>query len=241
MPAPLRCAALQIEPHFADPDAGFLQAERLLAEVGPLDLVLLPETCLTGYVSPAGDFDLSPQAEPLDGPTAARLARLAREHQVVLAGPLIERDGGRVFNSFLVFGPDGALLARYRKRHPWIPERWATPGDLPYPRIALRGRSLLLAICYDVHFLSEEIPGLLDRADVLLFPSAWVDGQAPDDTRATLLPALARRHRIAIVHANWARARPRLPGQGGSRILGPDGASLAPRLGLEVGVVVAGV
>jgi predicted amidohydrolase len=239
LPAPLRCAALQIEPHFADPDAGFLQVERLLAEVGPLDLALLPETCLTGYVSPGGDFDLSPLAEPVDGPTAARLARLAREHRVVLAGPLIERDGSRRFNSFLVFGPDGALLAHYRKRHPWSPERWATPGDLPYPRIRLRGRLLVLAICFDVHFLSGEIPGLLDRADALLFPSAWVDDQRPDDTRATLLPALARWHRITIVHANWARARPRLPGQGGSRILGPDGALLAPRLGLEVGAAVA--
>ncbi len=235
----MRCAALQIEPHFADPDAGFLQVERLLAEVGPLDLALLPEACLTGYVSPGGDFDLSPQAEPVDGPTAARLARLAREHRVALAGPLIERDGGRVFNGFLVFGPDGAPLARYRKRHPWIPERWATPGDLPYPRIELRGRILVLAICYDIHFLSNEIPGLLDEADVLLFPSAWVDAQTPDDSRATLLPALARRHRMAIVHANWARARPRLPGQGGSRILGPDGALLAPRLGPGVGAAVA--
>ncbi|MDW8252209.1 MAG: carbon-nitrogen hydrolase family protein [Myxococcales bacterium] len=235
----MRCAALQIEPHFADPEVGFVQVERLLAEVGPLDLALLPEACFTGYVSSTGDFNLSPMAEPLDGPTATRLACLAHKHQVTLAGPLIERDGARFFNSFLIFGPDGTLLARYRKRHPWFPERWATPGDLPYPRLDLRGRSLLLAICYDVHFLSEEISEHLDRADILLFPAAWVDGQTPEDTRSTLLPGLARHHRIAIVHANWARTHPYLPGQGGSRILGPDGALLAPRLGLEVGFTVA--
>ena len=33
-----------------------------------------PEAALTGYVSARGDFDLAPVAEPLEGPTGARLS-----------------------------------------------------------------------------------------------------------------------------------------------------------------------
>ncbi|MCU0657018.1 MAG: carbon-nitrogen hydrolase family protein [Polyangiaceae bacterium] len=231
MRAPLRCAALQLEHRFGDVEGALQRVDGLLNRAGPLDLVLLPEACLTGYVSPTGVFDLSPQAEPLDGPTAGALGALARKHQVTLVAPLIERAGRACHNSYLVHGPDGALLAHYRKRHPWFPERWATPGRLPYPELQLGERRLLLAVCFDIHFLDEEIPAALDRADLLLFPSAWVDGQAPEDTRAELLPWLARRHRLAILNANWARSRPRLPGQGGSRLVGPDGGCLGGPLG----------
>lgn len=236
---PLRCAALQIAHRFGDPDAALAQADALLRGAGPLDLALLPEACLTGYVSPSGDFDLRPQAEPLDGPTSARLGDLAREHRVTLAAPLVEQEGSRAYNSFVIHGPDGARLAHYRKRHPWFPERWATAGALPYPVVEIGGRRVVLAICFDIHFIAREIPSVLGEADALLFPSAWVDGGAPEDSRVGLLPALARRFRLAIIHANWARCRPRLPGQGGSRILGPDGALRAPLLGEEPGIVVA--
>jgi predicted amidohydrolase len=105
--------------------------------------------------------------------------------------------------------------------------------------VELAGRRVALAICFDVHFIAREIPSLLEDADALLFPSAWVDGGAPEDSRAGLLPALACRFHLAIIHANWARSRPRLPGQGGSRILGPDGELRAPQLGEEPGIVVA--
>lgn len=235
----MRFAALQIEHHFGDPGAALRQIDAFLEGAGPLDLVLLPEACLTGYVSPTGNFDLSPQAEPLDGPSAQALAGLARKFHTTLAGPLIEREGRRVFNSFLVFGPDGTRIAHYRKRHPWFPERWATAGTLPYPRFQLDGLTCTLAICFDVHFLEEENSAPLQGADLLLFPSAWVDGRAPEDTRAELLPGMATRQGLTILNANWARSRPHLPGQGGSRIVGPRGQHLASPLGEAVGLIVA--
>jgi len=228
--APLRCAALQIEHRFGDPEAALAQADALLASAGPLDLALLPEACLTGYVSPSGNFDLTPQAAPRGGPVEARLAALARRHGVTLAGPVIEREGGCCYNAFVVHDAGGQVVARYRKRHPWYPETWATPGADVYPRFVVAGRTITLAICFDIHFVDDEAGPLLDGVDVLLFPSAWVNGQRRSDTRGYLLPALATRRRVAIVNANWARSQPRLPGQGGSMIVGPGGemAATAP-------------
>lgn len=187
-------------------------------------LVTLPEASLTGYVSPRGEFDLRPFAEPLDGPTNHALARLAARHRVALAGPLIEQAGEKVFNSYLLYGDSGERLGHWRKRHPWIPETWATPGDLGTPIVEWEGCKLTAGVCYDLHFLPEDAPDALASADVLLFPSAWVE---EEDSRLPRLRALARRFHVAVVNPNWGRGSPRVPSQGGSLLLDAQGVLLA--------------
>ncbi len=177
-----------------------------------------------GVRLPTLDFDLRPFAEPLTGPTATAVAALARAHGCHLAGPLVELDGDRVYNTTLVFAPDGALCARYRKRHPWYPETWATAGDDAPPVFDVRGVPVTLAVCFDVHFVGQDAARELTDAQVLLFPRAWVER---GDTRGAILPELARRFDVAVVNANWGAGAPRVSGQGGSRILGADGAVLA--------------
>ena len=199
--------------------------DRQLAAGPATDLVLLPEASLTGYVSPGGSFDLTPFAEPDDGPTARALAALATKHRVHLAAPLIERDGALLHNAFVILAPDGVQLAKYRKRHPWYPETWATPGDTPNPLVRIGSVDVTLAICFDVHFLEEEAPEVLDRAQLLLFPSAWVD-DGPDDARGPLLAALAQRHDLTIANANWGPGAVRAQGQGRSRFVHATGGSL---------------
>ncbi len=201
--------------------------DRALAALAPgVDLALVPETCVTGYVSPRGDFDLTRFAEPLDGETSRALAALAQKHGVALAGPLIELDRRRRFNALVLFDREGARVGHWRKRHPWLPERWATPGDLGTPTVELAGARVTACICFDVHFISDDAGEALDAADVMLFPSAWVD--EPDcDLRDEILPELARKHRVWVVNANWGDGVPSLYGQGRSRIVAPDGSVVA--------------
>src|SRR5689334_7450044 len=79
-------------------------------------LVVLPETF--SWRGPAArDQD---EAETLAGPTLRLLADLARRLEVTLvAGSILERaDGGASpFNTSVVLGPDGRMLASYRKVH----------------------------------------------------------------------------------------------------------------------------
>jgi predicted amidohydrolase len=186
--------------------------------------VLLPEASLTGYVSPRGEFDLARYAEPVDGASAQGLRALAVRHGAVVVGPLIEAGAdGRVYNATVGFAPDGARVIHYRKRHPWVPERWATRGELPYPLVSIGGRKLTLAVCYDGHFVADEAGDVLREADVLLFPSAWVDDE---DTRTPLLQEIAAAFDVAVVNANWGPGVVKLPGQGGSMILARGGGSL---------------
>jgi predicted amidohydrolase len=221
---PLHVAVLELPARWNEPSIVLAETDHLLSSGGAPDLALLPECALTGYVSPGGDFDLGPFAEPLTGPTASALASLARAHACYLGGPLVERSGARVYNALLVFAPDGTRVAHYRKRHPWYPETWATPGDAPPPVFEVRGARVTLAVCFDAQFLAGDAARELGEADVLLFPSAWVER---NDSREVLLGGLARRFDVAVVNANWGVGTPRVPGQGSSRVLGRDGEVLA--------------
>ncbi len=215
-------ALLELPHRFGDPIAQLELTDALLGQVKGAALALLPECALTGYVSVTGDYDLGAFAEPLDGPTCTALSKLARKHRVALAGPVIEASGAERYNAFVVFDATGARIAHYRKRNPWMPETWATPGDLPNPLFEVAGLTMTIAICFDIHFLAVDAAVQLREADVLLFPSAWVDDD-PTDSRGLLLPALAQRFDVGIVNANWGVGPPLTQGQGGSRLVAPTG------------------
>lgn len=101
-------------------------------------LVVLPE-----YFNCLGDQRrMLAEAEPLDGPTAAFLAGLARELQITLVGgTFCERssDPTHAYNTSLTFDSAGNCVARYRKLHLFdvdLPGRltycessWLAPGD----------------------------------------------------------------------------------------------------------------
>ncbi|HEY1957361.1 MAG TPA: carbon-nitrogen hydrolase family protein [Polyangiaceae bacterium] len=215
----MRLAALELPARFAGVAQQLALVDELLA--APTDLALLPEASLTGYVSPQGDFDLARFAEPRDGPTARALADLAKRHRTRLVGPLVERAGNCLYNAMIGFDADGREFLHYRKRHPWYPETWATPGDAPHPVVEVEGLRVTIALCFDIQFASE-----LPPHDVLLFPSAWVEKR---DTRPALLRALGTH----VVNANWGVGEPRVAGQGNSCILHASGEVLArggPRL-----------
>lgn len=204
--------ALEIPARFDHVTENLALVDALLSNVRA-DIVLLPEASLTGYVSSAGDFDLTRFAEPRAGATSNALAALAKKHRTHLVGPLIERDGKYVYNAMIGFDANGVEMIHYRKRHPWFPETWATPGDAPHPIARIGGLSVTLAICFDIHF--GEIPA----ADVVLFASAWVDERDDDGVREALLAKLGTH----VVNANWGAGEPRVPGQGNSCILHASG------------------
>lgn len=218
---------LELGHRFGDPAAQLTALDARLASVEGGALVLLPELALTGYVSADGDFDCSPFREPIDGPLASALADRARAHRVWLAGAIVEADGERTYNTMTLHDPNGRLVGRYRKRHPWMPETWATPGNLPHPVFAVAGLRVAAAICFDVHFLLQE----KIAADVLLFSSAWVEDEG--DQRFTLLPQIARAHGLWIINCNWGPGIPRIRTQGRSMIIAPDG-SIAPAIAVDI-------
>ncbi|MBP0457802.1 carbon-nitrogen hydrolase family protein [Streptomyces montanisoli] len=93
-------------------------------------------------------------AEPLDGPCDKALRELAGDLGVWLApGSVYERgEDGRVYNTAVVYSPEGRRAAQYRKVFPWRPYETTAPGDrfvvfdmAEYGRVGL-------SVCYDAWF-----------------------------------------------------------------------------------------
>jgi predicted amidohydrolase len=230
----MRTTVLELAASWGEPTRVLAELDARIAAGPATDLVLVPEAALHGYVSPEGDFDLARFAEPIDGPTARACAALAAARGIHLVASLVLREGAAIYNAMTCFDPRGELVFVYRKRHPWIPETWATAGPQRPPIVTIAGAQVTIAVCYDLHFLAE-VRAELDAADVLLFPSAWVERP---DTRPQRLVEVAKRYDVHVANANWAPGVVHVPGQGRSCLVAPDGSmtTAAPLGRLDVDV-----
>jgi len=198
-----------------DVDENLATALRLIAQAAQAgaELVALPEYfCLMGLK----DADKLAIAEPLAdaaGPTDATdsgperapavstagatplqdaLSRAARQHGIwLIAGtlPLRSHEAQRVFNSMLVFNPQGQRVARYDKIHLFCfddgQRRYdeaatLTPGHTP-TAFTLTDRQgqpwrVGLGVCYDLRFpeLFRQL-GADQPLDVIVLPAAFTD------------------------------------------------------------------
>lgn len=224
-PMGIRVTVVELPAAWGDPRGALDEVDAILRGGAPTDLAILPEAALTGYVSPDGDFDLSRFAEPIDGRTATMCGDLAADHAIHLVAPLVLREGDTCFNAAVLFGPSGRAVVAYRKRHPWHPEGWATAGREPLPLARIGDLNATIAICFDLHFLPVECAPALSAADLLVFPSAWVDDQ--ESARVPLMTDLARHFRLHVANANWAPGVVTYRGQGDSCIVDATGTIVA--------------
>src|SRR5262245_8752810 len=102
----------------SDPEANWEQVARLVERAAGYGarLVATPEN--TNFLGPSAEKVR--RAEPLDGPTGRRFASMARLLGVyLLLGSFNEAsdDPTRCHNTSVLFGPDGGVLAVYRKVH----------------------------------------------------------------------------------------------------------------------------
>jgi len=223
----MRVSVIQIE-------AGADKADNIAAAGALIDaavaadrpaLVSLPEmwSCLGGDRATklaAGEIlgDESPR------PAYDFLRDTAIRHGITVHGGSIgEREGDHLFNTTLVFGPDGQELARYRKIHLFDV---TTPNGQGYRESAMfgagdavvtcqaAGMTLGLAICYDIRF--PELFLALRRAgsDVIFLPAAFT-AETGRDHWEVLLRARAIETQcwmVAAATTGWhrdARAQPR--------------------------------
>jgi nitrilase len=186
----MRVSVIQMSPK-SDKAENIAQAKILLEgaiAADKPDLVALPEiwTCLGGDVETK-----FASAEPLPlagageqgGQAYEFLRGMAMSHGVAVHGGSIgELDGGKLYNTSIVFGPDGAELARYRKIHLFD---ITTPDGMGYKESATYGAGteivtcdifgfkLGLAICYDLRFPELFLALRRKNVDLIMLPAAF--------------------------------------------------------------------
>ncbi|HSG90125.1 MAG TPA: amidohydrolase [Pseudomonadales bacterium] len=146
---------------------------RIGALADPGDLIALPEMFATGFT-----MDAEGQAETMDGATVSWLRQKARDLGAAIAGSLVIRDGGAVYNRFLCALPDGELV-QYDKRHLFRMagehEHYAAGAE----RLVFEFRDWRICpqVCYDLRFpafMRNVAPGDAGPAyDLLLVVANW--------------------------------------------------------------------
>jgi predicted amidohydrolase len=117
------------------------------------------------------------KAEPLPGPTEARLAELARETGLwLIPGSLFEKVEGPggvvVYNTSPVINPQGEVIARFRKLFPFRPYEKDVAGGREFcvfdvPEAGRFG----VSICYDMWFPETTRTLVAMGAEVILHPT----------------------------------------------------------------------
>ena len=243
----VKVAAIQFESEFGVPASNRRRIEPLVREAAKAGarIVVLPETCISGYMSAdirrtwrvgnrtlsSGLSGESPKevAETVPGPSTEAFGKLADELDIYLTIPFLEVDPktGRYFNTVVLASPEGKLLLHYRKLNPWMwaEQGWATKGDRGLQYVDTPYGRLGLLICYDINF---EPPHLREAGiDILLYSIAWVD-EPKSDWFTVRLPDIARENHLHIIGANWTfRQKPEWSGYGHSLVLDNKGQTLA--------------
>lgn len=225
----MRVSVLQFAPRFGEVEANLDAVERLLEPVRA-DVVVLPELFQTGYLFTSRE-ELPRLAEPLEGPTFARVQGWAKRLDAAIAAGIAEATPEGCFNSAMVVGPDG-LLAHYRKVHLFDREKlWFEPGNLGFPVFEFRGARIGVMVCFDWRFPESARTLAFRGADLILHPSNLVLPWCPD---AMITRALENNVYIATSD-RWGvdeRDGLRLRFIGRSQVVDPRGRRLA-RLGEE--------
>lgn len=157
------------------------------------DFLCFPEVCAC-Y---AKGFQAGIKAAPEIEPYALAVGKLAREFDVNLIVPLIERWNGRVFNSVPIVDRKGKHVLTYRKVYPTIGEieEGITPGwDVPVAECD--GVKVGATVCFDANF--PDVPQkLFEQGCRLMFwPSMYWGG--------SILQGWALRYGFAVVGAYGA-------------------------------------
>ncbi|MGH2494309.1 MAG: nitrilase-related carbon-nitrogen hydrolase [Ktedonobacteraceae bacterium] len=220
--APYKVAAIQFDPALGEKDNNISNLLRLTEEAARQGarLIVHPELATTGYCWLSRE-EVAPYVEPVPGPTTGRFQQLAAQYDCYIATSLPEVDPTTnvYYNCMALIGPSG-LIGVYRKVHSYISEpRWARDGDLGFPVWDTPLGRLAGVICMDAEFFeATRIPALLG-ADVLLFPTNWLEEKCPSNRWM----ARAFENGAYFIAANRCGLERGVQFSGGSCVLDPDG------------------
>lgn len=214
----MRVAVVQMN-QGSDKAANIDQARRLIdaaVAADRPDMVGLPET----WTNLGGGRDArfaAAEALPEPGGTGGAayefLRETARAHRIhVHGGSLIEAGEGKLFNTSLLFDPEGREVARYRKIHLFD---ITAPDGTGYRESALYGAGtglvvaeagglrLGLTVCYDMRFAEQFVALRRLGAEVIFVPSNFTLQTGKDHWEVLLRARAVETQCWIVAAASW--------------------------------------
>jgi predicted amidohydrolase len=222
----IRVGLAQLNSELGNTEVNLRRAEEYIGRAAAerCDLVMLPELYLQGYRADELFVDV---AEPIPGPTTARLETLARQHDISIVMGMGRREESfphLVYNSLCFVGPDG-LLGHYDKVHlgtfhPYMEGVYFAPGQRA-PVFETRFGRVSLQICYDSWFPELTRTYAVKGSILNLVISAGPSGS--EDPWKTMLRARSMENLFPSVYCNTVGKQKDFSFFGGSKIISAAG------------------
>lgn len=184
------------------------------------DMVVFPEMYLTGYPP---TLEVATLAEPVEGESLQRVARVARQHgiHVVVGFPELDASTSAVYNSAAFIDRTGQVVSIYRKTHLFRDEgKHVEPGQ-GWEAFEVEGVKYGLLVCFDLEFPEPPRALALEGAEVLLVLSANMVPYA--HYHRVFVAARALENHMFVVYCNRAGSSSRYDYVGESAIADPLG------------------
>jgi predicted amidohydrolase len=231
-------AAIQLNAT-ADLERNLARAKDLVQEAvhHGASLVALPEHF--AYLGP--EEKLPPSAQPLDGPLVQDFRALARNLGIILllgSFPEVVIPERPYYNTSVLIGMGGQILARYRKIHLFDVDLAGGPmfcesrhvqagSEVAAVSLAPTPFTVGLSICYDVRF-PELYRALADRgADLLFIPAAFTLATGRDHWEVLVRARAIENQAYVVAPAQWGEHSKGRRSFGRSLIVDPWGTVLA--------------
>jgi omega-amidase len=217
--------AVQLDIAWEDRAANFRKVETLLEATPPTagSLVVLPEMFASGF---SMNLVLTRQGPARED--EAFLAGLARKHQVFVSGGVVSPGSetkGR--NEAVAFSPEGTLLARYTKIHPFSlgGEAQCHEAGSEVVTFPWAGFTVAPFVCYDLRFPEIFRDAVRQGANLFVVMALWPVKR--QQHWLTLLQARAIENQAYVVGVNRVGAEPGYTYAGRSVVVDPHGVIIA--------------
>lgn len=190
----IRIGTAQFEARDRDTGYNFGRIEALSRQAAAdnADLVCFHECSIPGYTFlenlSRAETEAVAEAVP-DGPSTRRLIELSRGLNIALGAGLIEQDGERLYNTYIVVSPEG-FVAKHRKIHAFISAH-VSCGDA-YTVFDLLGAKFGLLICYDANLPENVRLTAMMGAEIILMPHVTGCLPSPMPGRGKVAPEVWR-------------------------------------------------
>lgn len=215
----VRVASVSVLPKKWDKAENWNRIERLVrkaATEGDAKVIVTPEGALDGYVINEVNAEKDEKqrsaliekfiqlAEPIDGTYMKKASALTDELNIFLVLGCLEKQGASLYNSAILFDPEGEIIGKYSKTHfaqgYTINPSCYTPGE-DYPVFQTPFGKVGMMICYDRQLPEPARILALKGAQILLVPSygSYTD---VDGWNSVLLRTRAYENKVPLVFSH---------------------------------------
>jgi protein N-terminal amidase len=172
-----KVATIQFTPEYGEKEKNVNRIMQLLNILirSKIQLIVLPEMCLTGYVWPDKD-SIYPLAEENMGYSFSRFSDYCKKNNCYLSYGFAEKHNNFLYNAQNLISNKGELLVTYRKVHLFeFDTFWAEPGYEGFKYLDLEFGRIGFGICMDINYDDFIEFHIKNRTDYLLFATNWVE------------------------------------------------------------------